>query len=448
MPTIPIKWLTDSNANKRYPVTHTKAVFNDDGDDLDTILSGLGGSLAGLSDTTITSPSNGQVLTYDGTSSKWINAASSGGGIQTLTSPIRIWDLDPGLYIIPNPCTVYYSGATSTTSLSISGGGILNVWWQTENTSKNWVVWTNAWSSAWQDYPTTMYCGYTTSSGGTQKAQTAMFTSGSSTVNNVSNFVGVLNYSTQSGDLNSSVLMSARGTGIHLIKVTTTTTNLPSGVTITEDTYCAIVTINSRAIKAADSVTGYVIRQELYFPQLNQHYYRNVQYYNNTFTPDTSIPNCDSNGWVKIIETYPLLTGNAGKVLAVNSGATGVEWVSSSGGTADYDFTHTSNTTVSTATTTITFAANKRCSQMITISADLGISVVCNNLSDNYLWINNTGSSEVDITINSFSLNGNTVSNVYMPSDGISVPAGNVCEIGIVCNADGAFIASRNDLAL
>jgi len=250
MPTIPIKWLTDSNANKRYPVTHTKAVFNDDGDDLDTILEGLGGSLAGLSDTTITSPSDGQVLKYDGTSSKWVNG----------------------------------------------------------------------------------------SGGGSMPSQTG----------------------------NSGKFLTTNGT---------------------------------------------------------------------------------SASWANVPDELPALTGNASKVLAVNSGATGVEWVSPSTGLTDHNFTHTSNTTVSTSVT-VTYAANTRGSRMVSTSADLSVTFAVNNSSDNYLWVRNTGSSEIDITINSVTHNSGSVSNVYMPSDGISVPAGNVCEIGIVCNADGAFITSRNDLAL
>lgn len=36
-------------------------------------------SLAALTDTDITTPSNGQVLTYDGTAEKWVNSSSSGG---------------------------------------------------------------------------------------------------------------------------------------------------------------------------------------------------------------------------------------------------------------------------------------------------------------------------------------------------------------------------------
>ena len=52
---------------------------------LSAALTGGGGStsLADLTDTTITSPSNGQILQYDGTSEKWVNAAG-GSGATTL----------------------------------------------------------------------------------------------------------------------------------------------------------------------------------------------------------------------------------------------------------------------------------------------------------------------------------------------------------------------------
>ena len=42
--------------------------------------SGGASSLSGLSDVTLTTPTNNQVLKYDSTSSKWINANESGGG--------------------------------------------------------------------------------------------------------------------------------------------------------------------------------------------------------------------------------------------------------------------------------------------------------------------------------------------------------------------------------
>lgn len=42
-------------------------------------------TLAGLTDTNISSPSDGQYLKYDSTSSKWINASGGGGGASTLS---------------------------------------------------------------------------------------------------------------------------------------------------------------------------------------------------------------------------------------------------------------------------------------------------------------------------------------------------------------------------
>lgn len=143
-------------------------------------------------------------------------------------------------------------------------------------------------------------------------------------------------------------------------------------------------------------------------------------------------------------------SATAGQVLTINSDATAPIWQTPSGGgggLSDYDFTHIPNTTVSTSTT-ITFAADTRGSQMVSTAADLAVTFAVNNLSDNYLWIKNTGSSDIDITINSVTHNSSSVSNVYVPDDGITISAGKVCEIGIVVNADGAFITSRSDLSL
>lgn len=155
----------------------------------------------------------------------------------------------------------------------------------------------------------------------------------------------------------------------------------------------------------------------------------------------------------RIAGILPSMTGNAGKVLSVNSNADGVVWIPLSGGGdgfSDYNFTHTANEPpipVPTPTVTITYAANTRGSRMITVNADIGITFAVNNSSDNYLWIKNTGSAEVDVTVSAVTKNSTAVSNVYVPSDGITVPAGGLCEIGVIVNADGAFITSRNDLA-
>ena len=81
-------------------------------------------------------------------------------------------------------------------------------------------------------------------------------------------------------------------------------------------------------------------------------------------------------------------------------------------------------------------------------SADLALAITCNNGADNYIWVQNTGTADIDITISSVVYNNTSLSasKIFLPSDGITVPKGCVCEIGVLCNADGAFITARGDL--
>jgi len=64
------------------PFADFRADYNDNLDIIDANLGGGGGSssLAGLSDVNLTTPTDGQVLTYDGNSSEWVNANAGGGG--------------------------------------------------------------------------------------------------------------------------------------------------------------------------------------------------------------------------------------------------------------------------------------------------------------------------------------------------------------------------------
>lgn len=87
---------------------------------------------------------------------------------------------------------------------------------------------------------------------------------------------------------------------------------------------------------------------------------------------------------------------------------------------------------------------------MITTGANLTLNITCNNGSDNYLWIiNSSSSADIDVVIGTVTYNGNTLSasSIYLPSDGISIPKSGLCEIGIIINADGCIITSRNDLS-
>lgn len=120
---------------------------------------------------------------------------------------------------------------------------------------------------------------------------------------------------------------------------------------------------------------------------------------------------------------------------------------SGGGGTVSHDYTHSSVSVVSTSTTTVTFAANQKCTKYISVSNDIDIAFAVNNFASNYLWVINTSNNDIDVT---FSLASNstlgTILNYHMPEDPLTISAGKEAEIGIIVNADGAFITYRSDL--
>lgn len=72
--------------------------YNDNLDIIDANLGGGGSSsLAGLSDVNLTTPTDGQVLTYDGNNSEWVNANPSGDSVswtQLQASGTQIAEID------------------------------------------------------------------------------------------------------------------------------------------------------------------------------------------------------------------------------------------------------------------------------------------------------------------------------------------------------------------
>lgn len=120
---------------------------------------------------------------------------------------------------------------------------------------------------------------------------------------------------------------------------------------------------------------------------------------------------------------------------------------SGGGGTVSHDYTHSSVSVVSTSTTTVTFAADQKCTKYISVSNDIDIAFVVNNFASNYLWVINTSNNDVDVT---FSLASNstlgTILDYHMPEDPLTISAGKEAEIGIIVNADGAFVTYRSDL--
>ena len=150
-----------------------------------------------------------------------------------------------------------------------------------------------------------------------------------------------------------------------------------------------------------------------------------------------------------------LQTALAGKQAALVSG-TNIKTINNtsilgSGNiTVGSDITHQGNVTA-TSSQEVIFNANLRGSKMITTSlTTLSVTLKIFNNSDNYLWVKNTGNSDLEVLIEDIYYlgtgNGNIVQNVYIPPGDITIPAGRMCEIGIVSNSNGAFITTRNDL--
>ena len=84
---------------------------------VDNATAGITTNLAGLTDTTITTPADGQVLTYDSTTSKWVNADGGGDAITYTISATN------------NTITLTGSdSSTSTATFPIYDGTILSTW--------------------------------------------------------------------------------------------------------------------------------------------------------------------------------------------------------------------------------------------------------------------------------------------------------------------------------
>ena len=93
---------------------------------------GGGGSttMAGLTDTDITTPSNGQVLTYDGTAEKWVNASAGGGsGIAIAETETKIGTFgSDDLYCKSFPITSITNTGTLDLDGIPAGSTIIGTW--------------------------------------------------------------------------------------------------------------------------------------------------------------------------------------------------------------------------------------------------------------------------------------------------------------------------------
>lgn len=94
--------------------------YNDNLDIIDANLGGGGGSssLAGLSDVNLVTPTDGQILTYDGNSSKWVNANGGSGGHVIV---------DPNGSSMPTESKLQFTGNVSVSDDSVNGKTIVDV---------------------------------------------------------------------------------------------------------------------------------------------------------------------------------------------------------------------------------------------------------------------------------------------------------------------------------
>lgn len=110
---------------------------------------------------------------------------------------------------------------------------------------------------------------------------------------------------------------------------------------------------------------------------------------------------------------------------------------------SNYDFIHTPNTNIGSSSVTVTFAPNQRCTAEYTVSTDISVNIVCNNRADNYIWINNAlSTSAVTATLSGITFIGSSVQSIKGATNIPQIPAGGTLEISVVCNSDGAKLAS------
>lgn len=134
--------LTSNSTDDEYP--SAKVVYDNLNNKQDELVSG----------TNIKTINNQSIL-----GSGNIEIESSGSGDIELTSPVRIWNLEDGEYVIPASCTIYYKGETSTSNFrpGVATGRLLIT---SKTDEKQFYIFAR--NGAYQY----LYFGYTTSSDG------------------------------------------------------------------------------------------------------------------------------------------------------------------------------------------------------------------------------------------------------------------------------------------
>jgi hypothetical protein len=129
-------------------------------------------------------------------------------------------------------------------------------------------------------------------------------------------------------------------------------------------------------------------------------------------------------------------------VLRGPQGPEGPEGPVGPAGASGRNITHQRDITASGSSQSVTFGADTAGSAFIVIPSSLNINdmtlaITCNNLSENYIWVENNTNADVDVLIGGIEHMNDTIVNAYLPDSGITVPSGKTCEIGLVVNQAG-----------
>lgn len=109
-------------------------------------------------------------------------------------------------------------------------------------------------------------------------------------------------------------------------------------------------------------------------------------------------------------------------------------------------FTYTPNSVATASTVSINFNSFRN-SQMITISGNTNFIFNVDNQADNILWVYNSGTTDITFGISGVTYYGNNVTMFGFPKDWLTFASGQMAEIGLICDDDGAKFTWRDDLS-
>lgn len=230
-----------------------------------------------------------------------IEGGSSGGGIETLSGSARLWNLSQGVYLIAPSTTIQYYGATGSSSFTLSGGGVLSIS-DGNGSYKGFQIVTGEGAEAY------IYLGATSSTYGfyAKLSRVNLQNAKACTYASSQNAVGYYNATGNVSSLNTTMYLQPNEWSI---TISNTTTGAPSSITGSTKVYLSVKAPGFAGSGLSSSLMPY-LRQDMYAPSLNKHWYRIINY------SDSS--NVDYGEWVEIKETVDCtvynVTGDATSV--------------------------------------------------------------------------------------------------------------------------------------